>query len=114
MNFKFFDESAAYFPDVCFSRPPDIGILLGSGWGEALEMDEVVFRASYADIPGLGASTVKGHAGEFVLYTRGGKLVSAGSRWCFRSRCCAAWDAERSFSRTRPAESTPRCVRATS
>ena len=81
MNFKFFDESAAYFPDVCFSRPPDIGILLGSGWGEALEMDEVVFRASYADIPGLGASTVKGHAGEFVLYTRGGKLVAA---WCGR------------------------------
>ena len=81
MNFKFFDESAAYFPDVCFSRPPDLGILLGSGWGEALEMDEVVFRASYADIPGLGASTVKGHAGEFVLYTRGGKLVAA---WCGR------------------------------
>ncbi len=81
MNFQFFDQSASYFPDVCFARPPDLGILLGSGWGEALEMDEVVFRASYADIPGLGASTVKGHAGEFILYRRGGKLVAA---WCGR------------------------------
>lgn len=81
MNFNFFDKTAAYFPDLCFLRPPDLGILLGSGWGEALSMDEVVFRASYSDIPGLGASTVKGHAGEFVLFRRHGKLIAA---WCGR------------------------------
>ncbi len=81
MHLADFDQAAAYFPDVCFERPPDLGIMLGSGWGEALEMDEVVFRASYADIPGLGASTVKGHVGEFVLYRRAGKLVAA---WCGR------------------------------
>ena len=44
-------------------------------------MDEVIFRASYADIPGIGASTVKGHAGEFVLYRAGHKRVAA---WCGR------------------------------
>ena len=81
MDKSFFDATAAYFPDVCFETPPDLGILLGSGWGEALETDEVVFRASYADIPGLGASTVAGHAGEFVLYRRYGRLVAA---WCGR------------------------------
>ena len=81
MNLGSFDRTAAYFPDVCFAAPPDVGILLGSGWAAALEMDEVVFRASYADIPGLGASTVQGHSGEFVLYRRGGKLVAA---WCGR------------------------------
>ena len=81
MNFTFFDNTAAYFPDVCFALPPDLGILLGSGWGEALEMDEIVFRASYSDIPGLGASTVKGHVGEFILYRRHGKLIAA---WCGR------------------------------
>ena len=37
MNFTFFDNTAAYFPDVCFALPPDLGIMLGSGWGEALE-----------------------------------------------------------------------------
>ena len=81
MNMTFFDKAAEYFPDVCFKTPPDIGIMLGSGWGAALEPDEVLFRAPYSEIPGLGASTVKGHAGEFVLYRRGARLVAA---WCGR------------------------------
>ena len=81
MQLNSFDAAAGYLPDECFKAPPDLGILLGSGWGSALEMDEVVFRANYADIPGLGASTVKGHSGEFVLYRRKGRLIAA---WCGR------------------------------
>lgn len=81
MNIKSFDQTAAYLPDSCFKDSPDLGIVLGSGWGDALEMDEIVFRASYADMPGLGASTVIGHAGEFILYRRNGKLIAA---WCGR------------------------------
>ena len=81
MKLNSFDETAAYFPDLCFQNPPDLGIMLGSGWGEALAMDEVLFRAPYSDIPGLGASTVQGHAGEFVLFRRGGRLIAA---WCGR------------------------------
>lgn len=81
MNMRTFDLAAGYFPDACFARPPDLGVLLGSGWGEALEKDEVVFRAAYSDIPELGASTVKGHSGEFVLYRRSGRLIAA---WCGR------------------------------
>ena len=81
MNISFFDKSAGYFPDLCFKRQPDLGLLLGSGWGDSLRTDEILFRASYADIPGLGASTVAGHAGEFVLYRIGRKLVAA---WCGR------------------------------
>ena len=81
MDMKVFDKAAEYFPDVCFARPPDLGVMLGSGWGEALAADEVLVRIPYADIPGLGASTVQGHAGEFVLYTRGGRRVAA---WCGR------------------------------
>ena len=81
MNIKFFDQAAGYLPDVCFKGAPDAGILLGSGWGEALEMDEVLVRIKYADIPGLGASTVQGHSGEFILYRRNGRLIAA---WCGR------------------------------
>ena len=81
MQMKFFDEAAGCLPDACFENPPDLGIMLGSGWGEALTMDEVVARVAYADIHGLGASTVKGHSGEFVLYRRNGKLIAA---WCGR------------------------------
>ena len=81
MHLKSFDAAADYLPDECFKRQPDLGILLGSGWGDALKMDEVVYRVNYADIPGLGASTVQGHSGEFVLYRRQGKLIAA---WCGR------------------------------
>ena len=81
MTLAAFDKTAAYFPDVCFKTPPDLGILLGSGWGDSLAADEVLFRASYSDIPGIGASTVKGHSGEFVLFTLGRKRVAA---WCGR------------------------------
>lgn len=81
MDMAFFDKAAGYLPDVCFERPPDIGILLGSGWGEALTSDRTILKLSYADIPGLGASTVPGHAGEFVFYERSGRLIAA---WCGR------------------------------
>lgn len=81
MNLSSFDATAGYLPDICFEEPPNLGILLGSGWGEALQMDEVLMRIPYADIPGLGASTVKGHAGEFILFLRGGRRVAA---WCGR------------------------------
>lgn len=76
-----FDEMVKALPEICFGAAPDLGILLGSGWGAALTMDEELARVPYSAIPGLGASTVAGHAGEFVLYRRAGKLIAA---WCGR------------------------------
>ena len=76
-----FDKAAGCLPDVCFERPVDVGILLGSGWGSCLKADETFARVAYADIPGLGAAAVAGHAGEFVLYRRGGLRIAA---WCGR------------------------------
>lgn len=81
MDISFFDKAAGYLPDECFSQPVDVGILLGSGWSDALTTDEILVRIPYADIPGLGASTVKGHTGEFILYRRGDKRIAA---WCGR------------------------------
>lgn len=81
MDWKFFDRAAGYLPDVCFETPPDLGMLLGSGWSCAAIADRTLVRIPYADIPGLGAATVSGHAGEFVLYERGGKRIAA---WCGR------------------------------
>ena len=77
MDVRFFDRAAAVFPDACFAVPPDLGIVLGSGWGEALVKDRVLLRLPYAEIPGIGASTVPGHAGEFVLYERFGRRIAA-------------------------------------
>lgn len=81
METAFFDKAAGYLPDECFSKPADLCIVLGSGWGDSLTADETLVRIPYADIPGLGASTVQGHAGEFVLYARRGLRIAA---WCGR------------------------------
>lgn len=81
MNFAIFDRAAECLPDACFERPVDIGIVLGSGWGEALAVDETIARVQYSDIYALGGAVVKGHAGEFVLYRRAGRRIAA---WCGR------------------------------
>ena len=36
MNIHDFDKAADFLPDECFRKPPDLAIILGSGWGEAL------------------------------------------------------------------------------
>lgn len=81
MTIAQFDKAAGYLPDECFRAQPDVGIVLGSGWGEALAMDECLVRIPYKDIPLLGEATVSGHAGELIVYMRGGKRVVA---WCGR------------------------------
>lgn len=81
MDKAFFDKAAAYLPDLCFNTPPDLGIVLGSGWGDALRIDDSLIRIPYADIPGFGAATVAGHTGEFVLFKRHGRRIAA---WCGR------------------------------
>ena len=77
MDTKFFDAAAEFLPDECFARPADLAIILGSGWGDALVSDRTLVRLPYSDIPGLGAATVPGHAGEFRLYERAGRRIAA-------------------------------------
>jgi len=77
MDVKIFDEAAAAFPDACFERQPDLAIILGSGWGEALRSDRPILQIPYSSIPHLGAATVPGHSGEFRLYERHGKRIAA-------------------------------------
>lgn len=76
-----FDVAAGSLPDECFRTIPDLGIILGSGWGDALAMDECLVRIPYRDIPMLGDTTVSGHPGEFILYTLAGRRIAA---WCGR------------------------------
>ncbi len=77
MDMTIFDKAATFLPDVCFERPPDLAIVLGSGWGEALRKERVLASIPYADMPGLGAATVAGHPGEFLLYEYAGKRIVA-------------------------------------
>lgn len=77
MDSKIFDKAADVLPDICFEKKPDLGIILGSGWGQSLIADNLLVQINYSDIPGLGAATVAGHAGEFRLYERAGKRIVA-------------------------------------
>ena len=81
MEMEIFDRAARSMPEICFAGVPDLGIMLGSGWGDSLSVDEEIVRLPYSSIDGLGASTVSGHSGEFLLYRRRGKLIAA---WCGR------------------------------
>ncbi len=77
MNAAFFETAATALPSLCFERPPACGLILGSGWSQVLIPDTPLLRLSYADIPGLGASTVVGHAGELLLFERHGIRIAA-------------------------------------
>ena len=77
MDIRHFDRAAEFLPDECFRLPPDLSIILGSGWGGALKKDNVLCRINYADIPDMGEPEVAGHSGEFILYEYAGKRIAA-------------------------------------
>jgi len=72
-----FQTAFQALPPVFCEQPPACALLLGSGWGEALAPETVLARLAYADIPGLGSSTVSGHPGELILYEQAGRRVAA-------------------------------------
>lgn len=72
-----FAAAACSLPDLFFERPPCGGLILGSGWSQALARSRALVRVPYRAIPGLGASTVAGHAGELVLLECGGARIAA-------------------------------------
>ena len=77
MNIKIFDAAQKSLPAVCFERQPDCGLILGSGWSDAIKCDHEIVRIPYAEIDGLGVGKVAGHAGEMLLFERSDKLIIA-------------------------------------
>lgn len=61
---------------------PDTAIVLGSGLGSVAEVFGIESEVAYADVPGLSASTVPGHAGRFVIGRHEGRaiLIAQGRR----------------------------------
>ncbi|MBM4163884.1 MAG: purine-nucleoside phosphorylase [Lentisphaerae bacterium] len=72
-----FNAAFQALPAAFCERVPDCALILGSGWSDALAPERVLARLPYADIPGLGASTVSGHSGELLLCTLAGRRVVA-------------------------------------
>jgi purine-nucleoside phosphorylase len=55
---------------------PRLALVLGSGFGPALERVAVVKEIPYAKLPGFPATAVQGHAGKLVLGKLGGTPVA--------------------------------------
>lgn len=64
------------------SACPETAIVLGSGLGSVVEAFGIEAEVAFTEIPGLGASTVPGHAGRFVLSRIADKpvLIAQGRR----------------------------------
>lgn len=78
------EAEARALPAAFHAAPIACGLVLGSGWGEALRPEAVHVRLPYAELPGYGASTVPGHRGELQLITLEGKRVAV---FCGRRHC---------------------------
>jgi len=75
------NEFVGNLPAVLSDFRPQVGLVLGSGLGSFVDQVEVQETISYEEIPGLPASKVPGHAGQFVLATLGNtRLVIAQGR----------------------------------
>ena len=77
MDTLIFEQAAKCLPKICFEKPLECGLILGSGWSQALQTGTVVARVPYSDIAGLGSGLIAGHAGEMILLERKGLRIVA-------------------------------------
>lgn len=56
-------------------KTPEIGLVLGSGWGSFAERAEDAVCIPYAEVPGFPQTGVSGHAGEWIIGEISGKAV---------------------------------------
>jgi purine nucleotide phosphorylase len=61
---------------------PDVAVLLGSGWGKAMEAVQIDAQAPYGEFPGFLEPAVTGHQGRLVVGALSGRKLL-----CFRGRC---------------------------
>lgn len=69
-------ENAAEYLRTRIRKKPRVGLVLGSGWGGLIAGVTDAVRVPYKDVPGMCASTVPGHAGEWIFGTVNGQDVA--------------------------------------
>ena len=69
INLMMLNMSFGTLPPPIIEAKPTVGLILGSGWSQALPDAAVKLRVGYDRIAGLGPGTVPGHAGELRLFT---------------------------------------------
>lgn len=71
LDYEVLEEAAAILRRRWPEARPLAGLILGSGWGEVIKGLEARDSVPYGEIPGLGASGIKGHAGKLAWATAG-------------------------------------------
>ncbi len=77
VNLMMLNMSFGTLPKPFKDAQPTCGLILGSGWSQALPEAAVTTRVGYDRIIGLGPNTVSGHAGELRLIKRHGLTAVA-------------------------------------
>lgn len=63
---------------------PEVGVILGSGLGNFVDVIDIQYTINYSDIPNFPVSTVAGHSGRFVVgYVSGRKVIAMQGRFHF-------------------------------
>ncbi len=72
-------------------KSADLAIVLGSGWSDLIEQLDTSKSIPYSKIPGMGKTSVKGHAGRLHLLKQGSSniLIFQGRRHFYEG---AGWD----------------------
>src|SRR5260370_1837110 len=68
-------NSLPVLTDLSRQQPPDLALVLGSGLSELTRRLQQACSVTFADVAGLSASTVSGHAGRLTLGSWAGKKV---------------------------------------
>lgn len=69
-------HAAADYIRAKIDRMPEIGLVLGSGWGDFAAQVENAVHIPYGEVPGFPTAGVAGHAGEWVIGEIEGKCVA--------------------------------------
>ncbi|MEM7391479.1 MAG: purine-nucleoside phosphorylase, partial [Verrucomicrobiota bacterium] len=66
MNYDLLEEAFQYVQSIFPKAKPTCGLILGSGWSEAVDTFDIEKTCYYEDVPGLGKTGVIGHAGRLA------------------------------------------------
>ena len=76
-------RDSTFLTETIFDKP-QVGIVLGSGFGNFTEEIEIEKEVAYKDIPHFPVSTVKGHQGKLIFgKLRGKRVVAMAGRFHF-------------------------------
>lgn len=87
------DDGGDCFDECLVTRlrkfAPELGVVLGSGFGDVANALEVAGDCLFSEVGGIAASTVPGHAGRFVWGNLGGRrmLLAQGRIHLYEGHC---------------------------